>query len=90
MSLLEGKIKKQDIKKLYNLKQSAEFYEESYKKGYMDEWPSKKKQRLIEIIEGLQLPEKGDALDFGCRFPLEMVNIRSTPNWLGISKGFKG
>jgi hypothetical protein len=33
----------------------------------------------------------GDALDFGCRFPLEMVNIhfRSTPDWLGISKGFK-
>ena len=61
-----NKIKSRDIQKLYNFRQSAEFYEESYKRGYMDEWPLKKKQRVIEIIRGLQLPEKGDALDFGC------------------------
>lgn len=32
----------------------------------MDEWPLEKKQRVIEIVRDLQLPEKGDALDFGC------------------------
>ena len=45
---------------------SIEFYEHRYSDGYMEEWPAKKKQRVLEILKNLPLPETGDALDFGC------------------------
>jgi len=32
----------------------------------MEEWPIEKKQRVLEVIKSLNLPETGDALDFGC------------------------
>ena len=51
---------------LYQKENSKNFYEERYEKGYMDEWPHDKKQRVFEIIQDLHLPEFGTALDFGC------------------------
>jgi SAM-dependent methyltransferase len=32
----------------------------------MDGWPEHKKNRIFEVIKSLNLPETGDALDFGC------------------------
>ena len=42
------------------------FYDDWYSKGYMDEWPADKKNRIFEIIRSLDLPETGEALDYGC------------------------
>ena len=52
--------------KLYQKEESKQFYENRYEKGYMDEWPKGKKQRVFEILRMLNLPEIGNALDFGC------------------------
>jgi len=51
---------------LYNQEESIQFYEKRYSKGYMDEWEPAKKQRVLEIIKELNLPDTGEALDFGC------------------------
>lgn len=53
-------------KELYDERTSKRFYDERYTKGYMDEWPLEKKQRVFEIIKNLDLPDEGEALDFGC------------------------
>ena len=53
-------------KELYQKEESKIFYENRYKKGYMDEWPILKKQGVFEVIKSLNLPESGNALDFGC------------------------
>jgi len=45
---------------------ATKFYDDRYLKGYMKEWPIEKKQRVLEVINSLNLPERGDALDFGC------------------------
>lgn len=44
----------------------TEFYDERYRQGYMESWDSGKIRRVQELINGLGLPEKGNALDFGC------------------------
>ena len=56
----------QNTSQLYNKETTVEFYQDRYAQGYMDEWPSEKKQRIFEIIRALQLPDTGEALDFGC------------------------
>jgi SAM-dependent methyltransferase len=53
-------------KELYQKEEAIDFYENRYEKGYMDEWPIEKKQRVFEILRSLPLPETGDALDYGC------------------------
>jgi SAM-dependent methyltransferase len=45
---------------------AVEFYQERYAKGYIDEWPTERKQRIFEVIRSLDLPSVGEALDFGC------------------------
>jgi SAM-dependent methyltransferase len=45
---------------------AEEFYQDRYSRGYMEEWPIEKKQRVFEIVRELKLPETGRALDFGC------------------------
>lgn len=42
------------------------FYDDWYARGYMDEWPDDKKNRIFDIIRALNLPERGDILDYGC------------------------
>lgn len=51
---------------LHNDRRIIKFYDDRYRNGYMEEWPIEKKQRVLELIKGLDLPEKGDALDYGC------------------------
>ncbi|MDQ7834259.1 MAG: class I SAM-dependent methyltransferase [Humidesulfovibrio sp.] len=42
------------------------FYQDRYAQGYMDAWPTEKKDRVFEIVRELDLPATGEALDFGC------------------------
>jgi SAM-dependent methyltransferase len=51
---------------LYNAAASTAFYEERYARGYMEDWPREKKDRVFEVIRSVELPGVGDALDFGC------------------------
>jgi SAM-dependent methyltransferase len=51
---------------LYNAQAATAFYEERYAQGYMDDWPTEKKCRVFEVIRSLGLPDRGEALDFGC------------------------
>jgi SAM-dependent methyltransferase len=46
--------------------ESKKFYDSRYANAYMDDWEQKKKQRVIDILKKLNLPKKGQALDFGC------------------------
>lgn len=66
LSLKEKDMNTKITSLLYDQKQSLEFYEDRYEHGYMDEWSIEGKRKIIEVITDLQLPEKGDALDFGC------------------------
>jgi len=52
-----------DFKNKSNL---VEFYDDRYSKGYMEEWPVEKRQRIFEIVKSLPLPSTGEVLDFGC------------------------
>jgi len=48
----------------------------------MDEWPIEKKRKVFEVIQELQLPAKGDALDFGCGNGVLTEIIRQAlPSW---------
>lgn len=72
----------QDSSRLYDQKQSVDFYEDRYEKGYMDEWSPEKKQKILEVIYGLDLPATGDALDFGCGNGVLTDLIRQAlPSW---------
>ncbi|MCX5891404.1 MAG: class I SAM-dependent methyltransferase, partial [Deltaproteobacteria bacterium] len=67
---------------LYDLKESIQFYEDRYSKGYMDEWDPAKKQRVKEIIQGLNLPDTGEALDFGCGTGIFTAILKEAlPRW---------
>ncbi|MCP4650705.1 MAG: class I SAM-dependent methyltransferase [PVC group bacterium] len=48
------------------IKNTEEFYDQRYSKGYMEEWPLEQKQRVFKLIRELNLPETGKVLDFGC------------------------
>jgi len=52
--------------KLNDKSTSIIFYDRRYSKGYMNEDQIGKKQRVFEILKSLDLPESGEALDFGC------------------------
>jgi 2-polyprenyl-3-methyl-5-hydroxy-6-metoxy-1,4-benzoquinol methylase len=73
----------QKTSELYDLQVSRDFYEERYDHGYMDEWSVEKKQRVFEVIRSLGLPEKGDALDFGCGNGVltEVIKQALPPAW---------
>jgi SAM-dependent methyltransferase len=67
---------------LGNSQIAEKFYEERYQEGYMDEWPVWKKNRVIELIHELDLPETGNALDFGCgRGIFSQVLKQALPKW---------
>lgn len=58
------------------------YYDDRYCKGYMEQWPAEKKQRVLELIKSLNLPETGDALDFGCGNGVFTNVIKhSLPGW---------
>ncbi len=75
-------MKVQKTSHLYDEKQSVEFYEDRYEQGYMNEWPIEKKRKIFEVIQKLQLPAKGEALDFGCGNGVLTETIRQAlPSW---------
>ena len=47
-------------------KDSTQYYNKRYRRGYMEDWPNDKKRRIFELLKSLKLPETGKALDFGC------------------------
>ncbi|MFN6567617.1 class I SAM-dependent methyltransferase [Dendronalium sp. ChiSLP03b] len=51
---------------LNDIKNASQFYNNRYEGDYMDEWPTRKKRRVYELLLELGLPEEGIALDFGC------------------------
>lgn len=62
---------------------STKFYEDRFAKGYVDEWPLEKKQRVGEVIQSLGLPASGTALDYGCgNGVLTEVLQEALPNWI--------
>jgi trans-aconitate methyltransferase len=75
-------MKEQQTAHLYDKKYSIEFYKERYEKGYIDEWPIEKKRKIFEVIQELQLPAIGEALDFGCGNGVLTEIIRQAlPSW---------
>src|SRR5574340_1305298 len=56
----------QKTSQLYDRQAAVDFYQERYAQGYMDEWAIEKKQRVFETIRSLELPDVGEARDFGC------------------------
>ena len=79
---LNFKSLKKDSINLNDSKESLEFYEERYSGDYMRDWPESKKKKVAEIINELDLPEYGEALDFGCGNGVFTDVIRSClPKW---------
>lgn len=44
----------------------TEFYDNRYKQGYMESWDKDKLLKVNEIIQSMNLPKNGKAIDFGC------------------------
>lgn len=71
-----------NVESLHQREQSVLFYEERFAKGYVEEWPIEKKQRLIDLLRELPLPERGRGLDFGCgNGVLTSVLAEALPKW---------
>ena len=51
---------------LHNKEKAIDFYDARYEEGYMEEWDELKKSKVKEVLLQLNLPQKGNALDFGC------------------------
>lgn len=65
-----------------NYQESKSFYDNWYSKGHMWEWDLKKKLRVLEMIQELNLPKTGCALDFGCGNGVWAAVIKKAlPNW---------
>ena len=63
-------------------KESVDFYERRYSHGYMGHWSNFDKDRLFWLIRSFNLPEQGNALDFGCgRGIFTQVIKEALPGW---------
>ncbi len=72
----------QKTAQLYDLERSIDFYESRYEHGYMEDYPAQVKERIFGIIRDLGLPERGEALDFGCGNGVLTDIIRQAlPSW---------
>lgn len=72
----------QKIEEMNSIKDSKNFYEDRYVHGYMEEWPEDKKERICEIIRSFMLPDRGNALDFGCgNGVFASVLKKALPGW---------
>ena len=61
---------------------SIQFYEGRYSRGYMGHWSSFDKKRLYDLVKSLNLPQTGNALDFGCGRGIFTEVIREAlPGW---------
>jgi SAM-dependent methyltransferase len=67
---------------LHDVVAATNFYEERYKRGYMDEWPKEKCEQISQLLKELPLPPTGRALDFGCGTGVFTAMLRDTlTNW---------
>ncbi|MDH3215811.1 MAG: class I SAM-dependent methyltransferase [Candidatus Krumholzibacteria bacterium] len=63
-------------------KESVEFYERRFSRGYLEEWPVDKRRQLMDVLHSLRLPAGGEALDFGCgNGVLTEVVRQALPGW---------
>jgi SAM-dependent methyltransferase len=62
---------------------AADVYDARYTRGYMDGWSAERKQRIFDLVRGLDLPEVGTALDFGCGNGLltDVIRRALPPAW---------
>jgi SAM-dependent methyltransferase len=76
-------MQQQKTSQLYNKHMAVVFYQERYAHGYMDEWPIEKKRRIFEVIRSFDLPDVGEALDFGCGNGVftDVIKQALPPNW---------
>ena len=59
-----------------------DFYDRMYLKGYMVDWPLFQIKRIGEIIDQIDLPDKGIAIDYGCgNGILTSVLKTKLPSW---------
>ena len=59
-----------------------QLYDQRYQHGYMDDWPTRKKERVFELVRSLPLPARGAALDYGCGTGVfTEVLKRALPQW---------
>jgi len=80
--IIKVKMLHQNAKHYQSSVYDKEFYDGRYAKGYMEAWPIDKKTRVFEVIKGLHLPEKGEALDFGCgNGVFTQVLKQALPHW---------
>jgi 2-polyprenyl-3-methyl-5-hydroxy-6-metoxy-1,4-benzoquinol methylase len=62
--------------------ESARFYEDRYRHGYMGYWSDFEQERIFNLVKSLQLPDRGRFLDFGCgRGIFTNVISKALPNW---------
>lgn len=67
---------------LRDAKVAREFYERRFDRGYMDDWPGWRKERIRELLQSLDLPATGCALDFGCGTgAFTQVLLEALPEW---------
>lgn len=59
-------MQQQKTSHLYDKDTAVDFYEKRYTEGYMKDWPIETRRRIIEVVRSLELPETGEAVDFGC------------------------
>jgi 2-polyprenyl-3-methyl-5-hydroxy-6-metoxy-1,4-benzoquinol methylase len=63
-------------------KASVDYYQHRYAHGYMGHWSEFEKDRIRQLVQELQLPEHGSALDFGCgRGIFTSVLKEALPGW---------
>ncbi|HVO76667.1 MAG TPA: class I SAM-dependent methyltransferase, partial [Candidatus Bathyarchaeia archaeon] len=69
--------------RLYDRQASREYYEGRFAEGYMDAWPAATKRRIAELVHGLALADRGEALDFGCGNGVltDVVRRALPPGW---------
>lgn len=84
MDYFAGYLKQQEMadQDLHDTKTAIDFYDKRYKDGYMEEWDDIKKNKVLEVIQLLELPATGKALDFGCGNGV-FTNIikKALPGW---------
>lgn len=67
---------------LYDKQTSVNYYEERYARGYMETFPDETRRKIVEVIHSLDLPESGEALDYGCgNGRLTEVIRQALPGW---------
>ncbi len=70
------------MENLFDKDVAVEFYENRYEDGYMEDWDAAKKNKIRELIDLLELPVKGRALDFGCGNGVFTRILKDAlPNW---------